>query len=79
VREETGAPYASKVKTTDHKGNEVSVMHACGHDVHMTSLVGAARTLAALRKDWSGTVVLVGQPAEERGKGALKMLKEFYL
>ncbi|MFH2201941.1 MAG: amidohydrolase [Elusimicrobiota bacterium] len=76
VAEKTGAPYASKVTTKDHKGNKVSVMHACGHDVHMASLVGAARALAASRAAWSGTLVLVGQPAEERGKGALKMLQD---
>lgn len=76
VREQTGLPYASKVTTKDDAGNEVSVMHACGHDLHMTSLVGAARVLAAQRKHWRGTLVLIGQPAEERGSGARAMLQD---
>jgi len=74
VPEETGLPYASTVRTKDLSGREVSVMHACGHDIHMTSLVGSARVLAALKDRWSGTVVLVGQPAEERSLGARAML-----
>ena len=75
VHEETGLPYASAVRTKDSAGREVPVMHACGHDIHMTSLVGVARLLAALRDRWSGTVVLIGQPAEELGVGANAMLK----
>jgi hippurate hydrolase len=74
VKEQTGLAYASKVKTTDDKGNEVDVMHACGHDVHMTALVGAARMLVHLKDQWRGTLVLIGQPAEEREKGAERML-----
>ena len=70
VVEETGLPYASKVKTRDKAGREVGVMHACGHDIHMTSFVGTARWLADHRDRWSGTVVLVGQPAEEVVDGA---------
>ena len=75
VHEETGLPYASAVQTKDSAGREVPVMHACGHDIHMTSLVGVARMLAALKDRWSGTVVLIGQPAEELGVGANAMLK----
>ena len=70
VIEQTGAPYASKVTTTDDKGNTVGVMHACGHDVHMTVFVGTARVLTQLKERWHGTLVMIGQPAEERVKGA---------
>jgi hippurate hydrolase len=76
VKEDTGAAYASSVKTADDKGVEVPVMHACGHDVHITTLVGTARVLAALKDQWRGTLVLIGQPAEERGRGARAMLAE---
>ncbi len=74
VVEETGLPYASKVKTRDKAGREVGVMHACGHDIHMTSFIGTARWLADHRDRWSGTVVLVAQPAEEAVDGARAML-----
>jgi hippurate hydrolase len=76
VIEETGLPYASKVKTRDKDGREVGVMHACGHDIHMTSFIGTARWLADHRDRWSGTVVLVGQPAEEAVDGARNMLAD---
>jgi hippurate hydrolase len=76
VVEETGLPYASKVMTIDSSGREVGVMHACGHDVHMTCLVGTARWLAEHRDQWSGTVVLIGQPAEELVGGARAMLDD---
>lgn len=76
VKEQTGLPFASKVTTKDDSGAEVSVMHACGHDIHMTCLVGVARVLAAQKENWSGTLVLIGQPAEERGSGARAMLKD---
>lgn len=75
VEEKTGLPYASKVKVRLGDG-EVSVMHACGHDVHITSLLGTARTLVELKDRWSGTLVLIGQPAEERGAGAKAMLDD---
>jgi len=76
VRESSGLPYASAATQVDEGGVEQPVMHACGHDVHMTSLVGAARQLAARREDWSGTLVLIGQPAEEIGSGARAMLED---
>ncbi|MGB3616961.1 MAG: M20/M25/M40 family metallo-hydrolase, partial [Catalinimonas sp.] len=74
VLEETGFEFASRVTTPGTGGREVPVMHACGHDVHMTSLVGVARALSARRQAWGGTVVLIAQPAEERGAGAKAML-----
>lgn len=76
VLEETNLPYASKVKTKDGDGKEVSVMHACGHDIHMTVWVGTARALAARKKEWKGTLVFIGQPAEERSGGAKAMLAD---
>jgi hippurate hydrolase len=76
VREQTGLPFASRARMTNDLGVEVDVMHACGHDVHITSLVGTARQLARLKGSWSGTVVFLGQPAEERGAGARAMLKD---
>ena len=76
VREETGLPYASTVQTTDDKGNEVYVMHACGHDVHMTVWTGAARLLIEMKDRWKGTLVAIAQPAEERGTGARAMLRD---
>ena len=75
VDEKTGLPYASKVKTKNDAGQEVSVMHACGHDIHMTSMLGTARVLAALKDQWSGTLVLIGQPAEEVIDGARSMMR----
>ncbi len=76
IVEETGKPYASKVKTTDDAGKEVGVMHACGHDMHMTVWVGAAQSLVKLKDQWKGTLVFIGQPAEERGGGARDMLAD---
>jgi hippurate hydrolase len=76
VTETTGLPYASKVQTKDKAGNDVGVMHACGHDIHITCLVGTARYLVANKEAWQGTVVFIGQPAEEIGAGALAMLND---
>jgi len=76
VTEATGLPYASEVRVEDETGRAVGVMHACGHDVHMTVLVGAARALARRKKDWSGTLVCIAQPAEERSGGAKAMLAD---
>src|SRR5215207_2460137 len=67
VEEKTGLPYASNVKTKNDAGVEVSVMHACGHDMHMTSFLGTAKMLIEMKHRWSGTLVLLGQPAEETG------------
>lgn len=76
IREETGLEYASTVTTTDGKGREVGVMHACGHDMHMSVFVGTARVLKELSSQWQGTLVLVAQPAEELGKGSAAMLAD---
>ncbi len=76
LREDTGLPYASKVTQVDTTGVEQPVMHACGHDVHVTAMVGTAKRLAALRGHWAGTVMFVGQPAEERVGGAKAMLED---
>jgi amidohydrolase len=74
VEEQTGLTYASKVKATDKNGKQVSVMHACGHDIHMSVFVGAAKALVSLKDSWNGTLVMIGQPAEEIGVGAKAML-----
>jgi hippurate hydrolase len=74
VKEETGLPYASKVTTHDDSGAEVPVMHACGHDLHMATWIGTATILAKSKNLWNGTLMFIGQPAEERIVGAKMML-----
>jgi len=76
VEEKTGLPYASTVRAKDDSGTEVGVMHACGHDIHMASWMGAARIMASTRNRWRGTLVVIGQPAEETVSGAARMLAD---
>lgn len=76
VAEQTGLAFASKVKAVGAGGVETGVMHACGHDTHMTAWIETARRLAAMKSQWSGTLVMIGQPAEERVAGARKMLDD---
>ncbi|ABF40599.1 Peptidase M20D, amidohydrolase [Candidatus Koribacter versatilis Ellin345] len=76
VEEQTGLPYASKVKTKNASGQEVSVMHACGHDLHMASWLGTATLLSQNKSLWHGTLLMIGQPAEEIGAGADAMIKD---
>jgi hippurate hydrolase len=74
--EKTGLPYASKVRDTAWSGEESGVMHACGHDIHMTVWLGTARELVARKSEWKGTLVMIAQPAEEIGLGAMAMLQD---
>jgi amidohydrolase len=76
LREETGLSYASTARMRDPSGKEVDVMHACGHDIHMTVLAGTARILTRMKKEWSGTLMFIGQPSEETVSGAEKMMHE---
>ncbi|WP_213982005.1 amidohydrolase [Sphingomonas sp. dw_22] len=76
VVEQTGLPFASKVRATTEEGIETGVMHACGHDTHMASWIGTLRNLAAMKSEWHGTLVMIAQPAEERGMGARMMLED---
>jgi amidohydrolase len=75
VAEKTGLPYRSKIYTENEKGQAAGIMHACGHDIHITNLIGTARYLADHKDLWKGRVMLIGQPAEERSGGASAMLK----
>src|SRR5262249_33591391 len=76
IEEKTGLPFASKVTAKDDTAGTVHVMHACGHDLHMTCWIGAATLLSHAKDRWRGTLMMVGQPAEEKGSGARRMLKE---
>ena len=76
VEEKTGLPYASQVVATSPAGVATPVMHACGHDIHMASFIGTARLMAGNQRRWHGTLVLIGQPAEETGEGAVAMIKD---
>lgn len=76
VEEKTGLAYASKVRTKDDSGRDVGVMHACGHDIHMASLWGTASVMAHSKDTWHGTLMLIGQPAEETITGADAMIKD---
>jgi len=76
LEEKTGLPYASTVRTKDDAGREVSVMHACGHDLHMAAIAGTAEIMAHSKDKWHGTLMLIGQPAEETISGARAMVKD---
>jgi amidohydrolase len=76
VEEKTGLPYASKVHAKDDAGRDVAVMHACGHDLHMAALVGTAEIMAHSKDTWHGTLMLIGQPAEETIGGAEGMIRD---
>jgi len=76
VEEKTGLPYASRVHAKDDAGRDVPVMHACGHDLHMAALVGTASIMAHSRDTWHGTLMLIGQPAEETIGGAKEMIDD---
>jgi hippurate hydrolase len=79
VEEKTGLSYASQVRAKDDAGHEVSVMHACGHDLHMASILGTAAIMARSKETWHGTLILIGQPAEETISGAKAMLDDGFL
>ena len=76
IQEQTGLSYASKKTQKDRDGKITHTMHACGHDIHMTTFIGTARRLKDNKDKWSGTLIMIGQPAEERSGGAKAMLKE---
>ncbi|HZR65254.1 MAG TPA: amidohydrolase [Terriglobales bacterium] len=76
VEEKTGLPYASKIRTKDDAGHDVPVMHACGHDLHMASLLATAEIMARSKNTWHGTLMLIGQPAEETISGAKAMVAD---
>jgi hippurate hydrolase len=76
IAEQTGLPYASRDRGKTLDGNDAPAMHACGHDIHITSLLGAARVLAQLKDQWRGTLILIGQPSEETSDGARAMIAD---
>src|SRR5580698_8291386 len=76
VTEDTGLQYASKVRSKNPAGQDVGVMHACGHDIHITTMIGVARNMAARKSQWRGTLMLIGQPSEETIDGAKAMLAD---
>jgi amidohydrolase len=76
IAENTGLPFSSRVVVKNEAGASIPVMHACGHDIHMSSWYGAAKLMATNRGRWHGTLVLIGQPAEETGEGAVAMIKD---
>jgi hippurate hydrolase len=76
IIEKTDLPYASKVLVADADGKQVGTMHACGHDVHMTTMIGVAKYFAEHKDQWSGRLMFIGQPAEERGSGAMAMIND---
>jgi hippurate hydrolase len=76
IKEETGLVYASQTITKDDKGIDQPAMHACGHDIHVSVLIGTARLMSQLKSQWKGTIVFIGQPAEEKVQGAYAMLKD---
>lgn len=76
VVEQTGLPFASTQRGIPPSGGETGIMHACGHDTHMTAWIATARQMAARKDEWSGTLVMIGQPAEETGEGAKAMLDD---
>jgi amidohydrolase len=76
VEDRTGLSYGSQATGLNDSGEEVATMHACGHDLHMTSFLGTAQMLSGMKDDWNGTLVMIGQPAEERGSGAGAMLND---
>jgi len=76
MEERTGLPYASKIHARDDAGHDVAVGHMCGHDLHMSALVATAEIMAHSRDSWHGTLILIGQPAEETGSGAAAMVKD---
>ena len=76
VEEKTGLPYASTVRSKNEVGDDVGVMHACGHDIHITTMIGVARAIAQMKGQWHGTLILIGQPSEERVDGARAMLAD---
>ena len=76
MKEKTGLSYASQIITKNFDGNNVGTMHSCGHDMHMTVWTGTARALVERKNEWKGTIIMIGQPAEEIGAGAAMMLNE---